>query len=126
MEIIGHSILALSIIGVLWQFIHTRRRARNGEVIVPPFFAGLLIFSVCLVGVIVLGASRLHLLWLFPASYVLGTVLLFAPVAQKILMTFLVMIAVPRDAEDNERGPAVSRKSRKRAKRPSGSKKGKR
>jgi hypothetical protein len=125
MEIIGHSILALSIIGILWQFFRTRRRARNGEIIVPPFFAGLLIFSLCLIGVIVLGVSRLHLLWLLPLSYVLGTILLLVPVIQKIIMKFL-MITMPRSFEDELRGPVVSQEKRKRAKKPPGSKRRKR
>ena len=103
MEVIGDSILALSIIWVLWQFIRTRRRGRKGEIIVPPFFAALLIFGLCVIGVIALRISPFHFIWLFPVSYLLGTVLLLFPVVQKTTMTFLLMLAMPRSLEEEER-----------------------
>ena len=113
MEVIGDSILALSIIWVLWQFIRTRRRGRKGEIIVPPFFAALLIFSVCVIGVITLRISPFHFMWLFPVSYLLGTVVLLFPVVQKTTMTFLLMLAMPRSLEEEERGQVVSQRERR-------------
>ena len=126
MEIIGGSILALSIISVLWQLVRTRRRARNGEIIVPPFFAGLLIFSLFVLGVVIFGVSPLHLLWLFPVSYGIGTVLLLFPVVQKIVMTFLLVLANPKAWEEEEKGQVTSHRDQKHARRPSGSKRRKR
>ncbi len=126
MEIIGSSILALSIILVLWQLVRTRKRARNGEIIVPPFFSGLLIFSLFVLGVVIFGVSPLHLLWLFPVSYGIGTVLLFLPAVQKIVMTFLLMLANPKAWEEGEKGQVGSHRGQKRTRRPSGSKRRKR
>ena len=126
MGTIGNSILALSIIWVLWQFIRTRRRAREGEIIVPPFFAALLIFSLCVIGVIALHISPFHFIWLLPVSYLLGTVLLLFPGVQKITMTFLLMLAMTRSLEEEERGQVVSQREKKRPKREAGSKRRKR
>ena len=122
MKIIGGSILALSIISVLWQLGRTRRRARNGEIVVPPF----LIFSLFVFGVVIFGVSPLHLLWLFPVSYGIGTVLLFFPVVQKIVMTFLLILANPKAWQEEEKDQVASHRGQKQARRPSGSKRRKR
>jgi len=127
MEVIRISILALSITWVLWQLIRTRIRARNGEIIVPPFFAGLLVFSIFVIGVVVSGVSPFHLLWLLPVSYALGTGLLLFPVVQKIIMTLLLMLAMPmRDRQEEERGQRTPEGTKKLEKRPSSSKRRKR
>ena len=114
MEILSKSILIVSIVWILWQFLRTRRLARGGKIIVPPFFATLLVFSLCVLGVIVLGVSPFHLLWLLPVSFIVGIVLLAIPFTQMVIMTLLMMLAMPRNWEEEEEEPVMSRRERRR------------
>jgi hypothetical protein len=121
MEVGGNLIFVLSVIWIVWQFIRTRKRASKGEIIVPPFFAGLMLFSLCVICVIVFRISPFHCIWLFPVSYILGTVLLFFPVVQKTTKTLLLMLAIPMRLEAEERGQVVINKKKKRRNRQPGS-----
>jgi membrane protein CcdC involved in cytochrome C biogenesis len=66
MAILGTVIMILAIGWVIVQLLTTRRRLRSGEIVVPPLFAATLVFILFMLVVWAMGASPLHLLWLFP------------------------------------------------------------
>ena len=82
-DIIRTVMFVLAILWVLCQLVVTRRKLRTGQVVIPPLFAAMLVFLVCILVCILvvaaLGASPLHLLWLFLLSFVLGFALLLFP-----------------------------------------------
>jgi membrane protein CcdC involved in cytochrome C biogenesis len=77
-DIIRTGMFVLAILWVLSQLVITRRKLRTGQVVIPPLFAATLVFLVCILVVAALGASSLHLLWLFLLSFVLGLALVKA------------------------------------------------
>lgn len=93
MDFLGSLVLGVAILWVLRQLWRTRQRLRSGQIVVPPLFATTLVFTGCIVGVLALGASPLHLLWLFLVSFVLGVVLLLFPFGLTLTMACLGLLA---------------------------------
>jgi hypothetical protein len=56
-------------------------------------FAATLVFVLCILVVVAIGASPLHLLWLFLLSFVLGVALLLFPAGVKLMTACLVLLA---------------------------------
>ncbi len=79
MAILSTVIRVAAIIWVIAQLLTTRKRARQGEIVVPPLFAATLVFILFILVAWIMGASPLHLLWLFPLSFVLGIAVLLFP-----------------------------------------------
>jgi len=92
-DIIRTVVFVLAILWVLSQLVVTRRKLRAGQVVIPPLFAATLVFLVCILVVAALGASPLHLLWLFLLSFVLGLALLLFPPCVKLTLTGLGLLA---------------------------------
>ena len=92
-DIIRTVVFVLAILWVLSQLVVTRRKLRTGQVVIPPLFAATLVFLVCILVVAALGASPLHLLWLFLLSFVLGLALLLFPPGVKLTLTCLGLLA---------------------------------
>ena len=86
-------ILAVAIAWAVWQLWDTRRRVRSGAIVVPLLFAATLVFVLFILLILAIGASPLHLLWLFPLSFVLGVVILVFPAGVKFTMTCLFLLA---------------------------------
>ena len=93
MAIISTGVFGLAIVWVLSQMVVIRRRLRTGQVVIPPLFAATLVFLVCILGVAAIGASPLHLLWLFLLSFVLGFALLLFPPGVKLTLVCLGLLA---------------------------------
>jgi hypothetical protein len=93
MAILSTVIVVVAIGWVIAQLLITRRRLRNGEIVVPPLFAATLVFSLFILVVWAMGASSLHLLWLFPLSFVLGIAVRLFPVGQLLVMACLGLLA---------------------------------
>ena len=93
MAILSTVIMVVAILWVIAQLLTTRRRARQGEIVMPPLFAATLIFILFILLVWVMGASPLHLLWLFPLSFVLGIAVLLFPLGQLLVMACLGLLA---------------------------------
>ena len=93
MEIISTVVFVLAILWVLSQLVATRIKLRAGQVVIPPLFAATLVFLVCILVVAALGASPLHLLWLFLLSFVLGLALLLFPPGMKLTLACLGLLA---------------------------------
>ena len=89
MDIISTVVFVLAILWVLNQLVVTHRKLRTGQVVIPPLFAATLVFLV----VAALGASPLHLLWLFLLSFVLGLALLLFPPGMKLTLACLGLLA---------------------------------
>ena len=85
--------MVAAIVWVTVQLLNTRRRLRSGEIVVPPLFAATLVFIVFILVVWAMRASPLHLLWLFPLSFVLGIAVLLFPVGQQLVMACLGLLA---------------------------------
>lgn len=100
-------ILGLALLWIVWQMFGYWRKIRTGDIIVPPLMAGTFVFALSLSIVLFIGASPFHLLWLFPLSFLLGTVLLFFPLGAKIMMGFLTAMA--KIAIAHEQQPQTSR-----------------
>lgn len=93
MGILSTVILVVAIVWTMGQVLVTRRKLRHGEIVMPPTFAATLVFSLFIVLILAIGASPLHLLWLFPLSFVVGVALLLFPVAQQLIMAGLGLLA---------------------------------
>jgi hypothetical protein len=79
---------------VIAQVLITRRRLRSDEIVVPPLFAATLVFILFILVVWVMGAAfPLHLLGLFPLSFVLGVAILLSPAGQQLVMACLGLLA---------------------------------
>jgi hypothetical protein len=91
--IIRMVVFVLAIVWVLSQLVVTRSKLRTGQVVIPPLFAATLVFLVCILVVAALGASPLHLLWLFLLSFVLGLTLLLFPLGVKLTLACLALLA---------------------------------
>jgi len=73
-------IRVVAIIWVIAQLLTTRKRVRQVEIAVPPHCLRRHLFLSCLFSLPwIMGASPLHLLWLFPLSFVLGIAVLLFP-----------------------------------------------
>jgi hypothetical protein len=92
-DIIHMGVFVLALLWVLSQLVVTRRKLRTGQVVIPPLFAATLVFLVCILVVAALGASPLHLLWLFLLSFVLGLALLLFPPGVKLTLACLILLA---------------------------------
>jgi len=93
MAILSTVIMVVAIGWVIAQLLTTRRRLREGEIVVPPLFAATLVFILFILVVWAIGASPLHLLWLFPLSFVLGIAVLLFPAGQQLVMACLGLLA---------------------------------
>ena len=93
MDIISTGVFVLAILWVLSQLLVTRRKLRTGQVVIPPLFAATLVFLVCILVVVAIGVSPLHLLWLFLLSFVLGLALLLFPPGMKLTLACLGLLA---------------------------------
>ena len=93
MDLINTVVFVLALIWVLRQMAVTRRRMRTGQVVIPPLFAATLVFLLCILVVVAIGVSPLHLLWLFPLSFVLGLVLVLFPPGVRLTLACLVLLA---------------------------------
>jgi cell division protein FtsW (lipid II flippase) len=92
-DIIHRVVFVLAIVWVLSQLVVTRRKLRTEQVVILPLFAATLVFFVCILMVAALGASPLHLLWLFLLSFVLGLALLLFPPGVKLTLACLGLLA---------------------------------
>ncbi len=93
MTIISHGVVALAIGWTLWQLLHVRRQVRSGAIVIPPLVAATLVFALCIVVVMLTGVPPLHLVWLFPVSFLVGIVVLLFPLGTHLLLRFLVLLA---------------------------------
>lgn len=93
MSMLSTLVMIAAIVWVTVQLLTTRRRLRSGEIVVPPLFAATLVFIVFILVVWAMGASPLHLLWLFPLSFVLGIAVLLFPAGQQLVMACLGLLA---------------------------------
>ena len=97
MELLEKVILAIAIVWTIWRIFDIRSKAINGEIIIPPFVASLLIFILFIVSIIILEVSPFHLLWLFPVSLLLGVLVLLFPFGRKFIMTFLTILVTHKN-----------------------------
>jgi hypothetical protein len=109
-DIISTGVFVLAIGWVLSQMVVTRRRLRSGQVVIPPLFAATLVFLLCILVVAALGASPLHLLWLFLLSFVLGLALLLFPPGVKLTLICLGLLAGLPSLDESQ--PAPRRRTR--------------
>ena len=93
MNILSSLILGIALLWVGWQVLATRRALRQGEPVMPPALAATLVFALSIVLVVILGASPLHLLWLFPLSFLLGFMMLLFPLGVHLIMACLGLLA---------------------------------
>ena len=93
--------MVAAIIWVIAQLLITRRSARRGGIVIPPLFAATLVFILFILVVWIMGASPLHLLWLFPLSFVLGIAILFFPAGQLLVMACLGLLAGLNDRHES-------------------------
>lgn len=90
-------ILLIAIVWTLGRFFRIWRQVRNGAIVVPPLVAANFVFALSIIWVIIFGVSPMHLLWLFPLSFVLGVVLLFFPFGTKLILGFLAMLTIGQE-----------------------------
>lgn len=107
MDLISTGVFVLAILWVLSQLVITRRKLRTGQVVIPPLFAATLVFLVCILVVVAIGASPLHLLWLFLLSFVLGLALLLFPPGVTLTLTCLGLLAGSPSLDESQPAPRL-------------------
>lgn len=85
---ISKFILFIAIVWTLGRFFRVWRQVRSGAIVVPPLVAANFVFALSIILVIIFGVSPLHLLWLFPVSFVLGVVCCFSHLARNLYLGF--------------------------------------
>jgi hypothetical protein len=119
-DILNPVVLGAAVLWVLRQLVVTRRRLRTGQVIIPPLFAATLVFLLCILVVIALGVSPLHLVWLFLLSFVLGLALVVFPLGVNLTLACLGLLAgtpsldEPQSLPRRTKGSTASRHRRHR------------
>lgn len=93
MATVSTIVLVISVVGVLWFVLSVRSHARGGGIIFPPAISATLLFSLCIVLVLLLRISALHLIWLFPVCFIVGFIILAFPIVQKVVFGFLAILA---------------------------------
>jgi hypothetical protein len=86
-------ILVAAIAWVIGQLWATRQKLHRGDVVIPPLFATTLLFALFIIVLLAIGASPLHLLWLFPLSFVAGVILVTIPAGANFTMACLGLLA---------------------------------
>jgi hypothetical protein len=104
-DLVGTVVLVAAILWVLSQVFVTRKRLRTGQVVIPPLFAATLVFVLCILSIVALGMSPLHLLWLFPVSFVLGVALLFFPAGVTLTLACLGLLAGLKSLDEPQLPP---------------------
>jgi hypothetical protein len=116
MTVIGQGVVVLAIVWTLWHLMHVRKQLRSGAIVVPPFVAATLVFALCIVVVLLTGVSPLHLLWLFPVSFLIGLVLLIFPLGTKLFILFMGLLVGRLESSSQPRAgrrPSAGRGRRK-------------
>jgi hypothetical protein len=107
MDILNTVVLVAAILWVIRQVFVTWRKLRTGQIIIPPLSAATLVFVLCIVLVVAIGASPLHLLWLFLLSFVLGVALLLFPAGVKLMTACLVLLAGLKSFDEPQPAPRL-------------------
>ncbi len=93
MAVMSTIVLVISVVGVLWFIVNMRSHLRRGGIILPFSVSAMLLFSFCIVFIVLLNISALHLLWLFPVCLVAGFFILGVSVVRKVVFRFVAMLA---------------------------------
>lgn len=93
MQILSNIVLFLGIGLVILFFLELWVKSRNGLIIIPPIALGNILFTLFLILVVVFEFSPFHLIWLLPFSMIVGFLLLIFEPVQKLLLSFLVLLA---------------------------------
>ena len=93
MAILSTVIMLVAIGWVIAPLLTTRTKLRSGAIVIPPLFAATRVFLLFVLLVWVMGASPLHLLGLFPLSFVLGIAVRLFPAGQLLVMACLGLLA---------------------------------
>ena len=100
MAIVKTIALGAALIWVAYVLLVTRYQLRNGGVVSPPMFVSTMLFALGMALMLVLGVSRLHLLWWFPVSAVLGVLLMAFPSWTTFNMACLGLLAGVKPMKD--------------------------
>ena len=79
MEIVGYIVYGVAIVLAIVWLVGIRTYTKSGQGVTMPTVNTTMLFIVSLVVVLVLELSPLHLLWMYPASFVLGMLSLAFP-----------------------------------------------
>ncbi len=99
MAVMSTIVLVISVVGVLWFIVNMRSHLRRGGIILPFSVSAMLLFSFCIVFIVLLNISALHLLWLLPVCFVVGFLILGVSVVRKIVFRFVAMLAYQKKNE---------------------------
>jgi hypothetical protein len=92
-------IFALAVAGALLYLVSLRRHIRRGGIVSLPFAAGMFIFTLGIIVVMITGVSSLHLLWWLPCSLIIGLVNLLSFWGQKLVITCMLLLAMPLEQD---------------------------
>jgi hypothetical protein len=99
MAVLSTIVLVVSVVGVLMFMLKVRSHVRSGGILFPPSIPAALLFSLCIIFILLLNISALHLIWLFPICFVAGFFILGIPIIRKIVFRFVAMLAYQKDNE---------------------------
>jgi len=99
MAVLSTIVLVISVVGVLSFMLKVRSHVRSGGILFPPSIPAALLFSLCIVLVVLLRISALHLIWLFPVCFVVGFFILGISVVREIVFRFVAMLAYRKNNE---------------------------
>lgn len=119
MTVIEYGVVALAIGWILWYLVHLRKQLLSGAIIVPQVVTTTPVFALCIVVVILTGVSPLHLIWLFPVSFLIAFVLLLFPLGIQFVYLFVALLMGPvvKRAQSQTRRRRSSGRRRKKSRR---------
>jgi hypothetical protein len=95
MPLLENILLVIVIVWVALNLASARSNARKGETVFLPAYSSTLVLSIMIVITIASGLSRLHLLWMFPLSFVLGIILLAIPFTATLIIGSVAILSWP-------------------------------
>ena len=99
MAVMSTIVLVISVVGILLFILKVRSHVRSGGILFPPSISTTLLFSLCIVLILFLNISALHLIWLFPVCFIVGFFILGVPVVRKIVFGFVGMLVYQKNNE---------------------------
>jgi hypothetical protein len=99
MAVLNTIVLVVSVVGVLLFMLKVRSHVRSGGILFPPSIPAALLFLLCIILILLLDISALHLIWLFPVCFVVGFFILGISVVREIVFRFVAMLAYRKNNE---------------------------
>ncbi len=86
-------IFMVAVLGTMSAIIHIRTHVQSGKVLSITITTTPFIFTLFISSIVIINASALHLIWMFPISLVIGSLLLFFPCGIRLAAGIVTVLA---------------------------------